>query len=150
MLMVLALCNLRLLYHAVQARWGISEFKPSQLAGWWFSMRHKRGALGCVFEQDTGHIHAISVSTMLVELVICNLCLLDRVVQAGLELVRRTITELRNLERRLSSGTLQTSYASLCKQACKLMKTIQTHHEDWLPPINSIRQSGCRIEKEGV
>jgi hypothetical protein len=80
-----------------------------KLAGWWFSMRHMHGARECSFDQDTVHIHTTPASNMLMELTIYNPCLLARAVQAGREPARRTITELRNLEGKLSSGTLQTS-----------------------------------------
>ena len=45
------------------------------------------GTWRCVCEQDTAHIHVIIAPTHVLELTICNLLLLPRVVLAGMGII---------------------------------------------------------------
>ena len=68
-----------------QLAWAFSSSnQPTQemLRSW---LRNVHGTLGCVCELDTVHIHVIEVANRVLELAICNLNLLLRDAQAGMD-----------------------------------------------------------------
>ena len=97
MLPKLGIFNLHLLVRAVQA--GMGSFDTDQRPLVWRSgMGNVHVTWRCMCELDTVHIHVMPIPNHVVELAICNLNLLLRAAQAGVDVFDPELPQSSGLE----------------------------------------------------